>query len=120
AAGNPGPPPGPLTLNRQLDVLEQAGLLLMQQLAPELQYIFRHALVQEAAYASLLRQDRKRLHLTVGEAIEHHAAGRLEEFSPVLGQHFAEAGDHVRAARYYTMAGEHAMRQFAVREAITQ
>jgi tetratricopeptide (TPR) repeat protein len=107
-------------LDRQLDVLEHAGLLRMTQLVPELQYIFRHALVQEAAYASLLRQDRKRLHLAAGEVIERHAADRLEEFAPMLGQHFDEAGDITRAARYYTLAGEHAMRQYAVHEAVTQ
>ncbi len=59
-----------MTLVSQLTTLEFAGLIRLAQVQPELEYVFRHALVQEAAYASLLRQDRRDLHRAVGETLE--------------------------------------------------
>ena len=109
-----------MTLDQHLNILEDSGLVYPVQLSTELEYIFRHALVQEAAYASLLRQDRRRLHLAVGEALERNFAGQLNKLAPMLAQHFAEAGDNARAAKYYALAGEQAMQQYAIPEAITQ
>jgi tetratricopeptide (TPR) repeat protein len=109
-----------MTLDQHLNILEDSGLVYPVQLSSELEYIFRHALVQEAAYASLLRQDRRRLHLAVGEALERNFADQLNKLAPVLAQHFAEAGDNVRAAKYYALAGEQSMQQYAIPEAITQ
>jgi predicted ATPase len=56
-------------LPAHLTALETSGLIRRLQVQPEIEYLFRHALVQEATYASLLRQDRKQLHRSVGEAI---------------------------------------------------
>lgn len=109
-----------MTLDQHLHILEDSGLVYPVQLSSELEYIFRHALVQEAAYTSLLRQDRRRLHLAVGEALERNFADQLNKLAPMLAQHFAEAGDHARAAKYYALAGEQSMQQYAIPEAITQ
>ena len=55
-----------MTIISQLNALEMSGLIRLVQAQPELEYLFRHALVQDTAYGSLLKQDRKRLHLAVG------------------------------------------------------
>jgi tetratricopeptide (TPR) repeat protein len=54
----------------QLDALESKGLIRLAAIDPELEYLFRHALVQDAAYESLLKQERRALHRQVGEALE--------------------------------------------------
>jgi predicted ATPase len=59
-----------MKLIRQLNTLESFGLIRLLRAEPELEYLFRHALAQEAAYNSLLKQERKRLHLSVGKALE--------------------------------------------------
>jgi predicted ATPase len=48
--------------NLSLNTLEKSGLIRLAQIQPELEYLFRHALVQEATYESLLKNDRKRVH----------------------------------------------------------
>lgn len=100
--------------------LEASGLIQLVNVQPELEYLFRHALVQEAAYRSLVKQDRRQLHLAVGEALERlypeHLASR--ELVPVLGQHFYLAGDDGRAEHYLRLAGDAAARIYANAEAI--
>src|SRR6185436_1130224 len=110
--------PQPPTLADHCQTLESAGLLLRAPSERELEYLFRHALVQEAAYRSLLRQDRRRLHLMVGETLEALYPERLEELAPLLGQHFSEAGDAARALRYFALAGQAAEQVYANAEAV--
>ncbi len=81
-------------------------------------YIFKHALVRDAAYQSLLKHERQRLHLIIGEMLERRHRDRLEEHAPVLAQHFDEGGDDVRALKYYLLAGHAAARRYAHPEAI--
>ncbi len=56
-----------MSLRAHLGKLEASGLIWLAQVEPELAYLFRHALVQDAAYVSLLKADRRILHRTVGE-----------------------------------------------------
>ncbi len=109
-----------MTLLTQLAQLEAGGLVRLAQLQPEVEYLFRHALVQDAAYASLVRADRRLLHQAAGEALERlYAAGDTSAaLIPVLARHFAEAGDHARALRYYTQAAQAAAAVYANHEAI--
>jgi hypothetical protein len=108
-----------MALLSQLNLLEARGLILLAQIQPEVEYLFRHALVQEAAYHSLVKMDRRRLHRVVGEALERlYAEPAAPELAPVLAQHFAEAGDDARALRYYTLAGRTAAEMYANAEAI--
>jgi serine phosphatase RsbU (regulator of sigma subunit)/tetratricopeptide (TPR) repeat protein len=102
-----------------LSNLESTGLIQVAQVQPELQYYFRHSLVQEAAYASLLVSDRKRLHQVVGETVEQMYPDQLSscELAPRLAQHFFEAGDDQRALKYFSTAGESALNCFANQEA---
>ncbi|MBN1656940.1 MAG: SpoIIE family protein phosphatase [Anaerolineae bacterium] len=106
-----------MTLMAQLGNLESAGLIRLARIEPELEYLFRHALVQDAAYASLLSTDRCRLHHTVGQAIERLYADRLDELAAMLARHFASAGDKDRARDYYQRAGDAALAAFANQEA---
>lgn len=104
-------------IESQLGVLESAGLIELLETDPELEYLFRHVLVQDAAYDSLLRAERRRLHRIVAETIEERYASRRDELAPVLAMHFEAAGDAERAAPYYAMAGEAALERFANSEA---
>jgi len=108
-----------MTLAGHLSTLEASGLIRLAQVQPEIEYLFRHSLVQEAAYGSLVKNDRKRLHLAAGEALERLYPQRLEslELAPRLADHFCEAGDDARALSYSTLAGDAAFRQYANAEA---
>jgi serine phosphatase RsbU (regulator of sigma subunit)/class 3 adenylate cyclase/tetratricopeptide (TPR) repeat protein len=105
------------SLTGKMSALETAGLLRVTQVKPELAYTFRHALVHEAVYASLLPEDRRQLHLAVGEALENLYPHRYHELSPRLAFHFNSAGDPQRALQYYIQAGDAAMAAFANQEA---
>jgi tetratricopeptide (TPR) repeat protein len=107
-----------LTARGELGTLEASGLIEIAALQPELEYLFRHALVQEAAYGSLLKQDRRTLHRAAAETILSLHAERERELAGVIAMHFEQAGDGVRAAPYLVLAGEHALERFANREAI--
>jgi len=105
-------------ISHHLARLESAGLVRLAQLEPELEYLFRHALVQDATYQAMLKLDRKALHQRVGEALEHIYPDRIEELAPQLASHFDAAGDEERALRYYTRAGDSSLRRYATAEAI--
>ncbi|GIV96295.1 MAG: hypothetical protein KatS3mg057_0952 [Herpetosiphonaceae bacterium] len=107
-----------MRLEDQIAALESAGLVDLAAFQPELEYIFRHALIQEAAYESLLRQDRRRIHRTVGLALEQIYPAQREDLAPLLAHHFLEAGDDERALHYFTLAGDTAMQRYACPEAI--
>ncbi len=88
-------------------------------LFPELEYIFKHALIQEVTYYSLLTARRKELHRKVGQAMAEHFAGRLNEYSNVIGEHFLRGEDWERAYVYLSRAGDAAIRLYAHAEART-
>ena len=106
---------------KHLNHLETTGLIHRAPSEPETDYLFRHSLVQEAAYKSLLRTDRIQLHRAVGETLERLYPDQLasRDLAPVLGQHFAEAGEDKRALHYFTQAGDSAADVYANAEAIT-
>jgi tetratricopeptide (TPR) repeat protein len=107
-----------MSAREELGRLEASGLIQIAVLQPELEYLFRHALVQEAAYASLLKQDRRALHRAAAEAILAQHPDRERELAGVLALHLEQAGENARAAEYLVMAGDHALERFANREAI--
>ncbi len=83
-------------------------------------YRFRHALVQEAAYDSLLRAERAGLHRAVGEALARSDPARLDELAPRISEHFEAAGDAPRALQFARRAADAAFRRYALPEAIAQ
>src|SRR5712691_2426629 len=102
-----------MSTRADLGTLEASGLVEIAALQPELEYLFRHALVQEAAYASLLKQDRRSLHLAAAETILLLHPDRERELGGVIGMHFEQGGDAVRASEHLAVAGEHALERFA-------
>ncbi len=106
-----------MALFNNLGTLESAGLIQVSKVEPDLEYLFRHSLVQDAAYASLLEQDRKRLHQAVGNAIESLYPDRKNELAAILAHHFKEGGEEERALEYYIIAGDEALKVYANQEA---
>jgi class 3 adenylate cyclase/tetratricopeptide (TPR) repeat protein len=82
------------------------------------EYAFRHVLIQESAYESILLKSRAGLHRQIGEIMEELHADRIEEFAPLLAHHFYAAQDG-RSLQYDILSGEKAARLFANAEAIT-
>jgi len=108
-----------MAIEAQLDTLEAKGLIRLAASRPELEYLFRHWLVQDAAYGSLLKQERRELHRLVGEALEVLYPDRGSELAGVLAIHFSEAGDTDKAVDYLIAAGQFAMDRNAIAEAYT-
>jgi predicted ATPase len=106
-------------LAQGLDELVSAGLAFRRGAAPEATYSFKHALVQDAAYESLLRGTRQKLHARIAEALEQRWSDLVESQPEVLAQHFAHAGLMEQAAAYWQRAGERALRRSAAAEAIS-
>lgn len=107
-----------MTTTQHLTHLETTNLLRLAQTQPELEYLFRHALVQDAAYELLLLADRKQLHRQVGETLERLYPDRLDELASLLGQHFAKAGESEKAVTYLLRAGDQARGLYAHQEAV--
>lgn len=101
----------------QLTHLEYAGLIRLAQIRPEIEYLFRHALIQDAVYDSLLNKDRKRLHLEVASVIKTLFPNRETEFAATLAHHFIEAEDAPRALYYLTLAADRSAARYAHPEA---
>ena len=82
-------------------------------------YRFRHALIQEATYKSIVKAQRQRLHARTASGLEDAPGGLPEEAAAVLGHHFALAGVPERAAHYLELAGDNAAYAFANEEAVS-
>jgi class 3 adenylate cyclase/tetratricopeptide (TPR) repeat protein len=95
-------------LDHDLSELQRGDLIRERRNLPELEYIFKHALAQEATYESILLQRRRELHATVGRAIESLFADRLEEFYGLLAYHFARAEAWDKAQEYLLKAADQA------------
>ncbi len=99
-------------LDAQIQYLKEVSLI--EALLNE--YAFRHVLIQEAAYESILLKKRAELHRRIGEIMEGIHAERIEEFAPLLAYHFHSAGDE-RSLKYDILAGEKSARLYANAEA---
>ena len=82
------------------------------------EYAFRHVLIQESAYDSILIKKRTELHIQIAETLEELHSDRIEEFAPLLAHHFYSAQDS-RSLKYDLLAGENAARLYANPEAAT-
>ena len=110
-AGLTGELDGLLQELKALEIIYEQGLLA------EPAYIFKHAVIQDVAYQSLLVQRRKELHRAVGRAIEELFPERLAEHYPELAHHFVEGEHWDEAFRYSVLAGDRAAHAFASVEA---
>jgi predicted ATPase len=107
------------TLDLHLAVLQSAELIRVKQHLPELEYIFKNSLAQEATYQSILLNTRRRIHAKVGQTIESLFADRLEEFYALLAYHYAQAEAWELAQEYLLKAGDQAVQVAADAEALT-
>ena len=107
-------------LGSALDRLVQAGLLFRQGVPPQASYLFKHALVQDAAYGTLLREPRRALHARIAETLESQFAETAESRPEILARHCTEAGLIEKAAGLWGKAGERSLARSALVEAAAQ
>jgi predicted ATPase/class 3 adenylate cyclase len=105
-------------LQRRLVQLTDSGLVLEQGGSPDTKYLFKHALIRDAAYDSLLRSTRRKYHLRVAETLEQRFPETIEIQPEILARHLTEANQDGRAISYWQRAGEHAARRSANVEAM--
>jgi class 3 adenylate cyclase/tetratricopeptide (TPR) repeat protein len=106
-------------LRESLNELVRSELLYERGTANDPVYVFKHALIREAAYESLLRSARRSFHARVAEVLEKRFPERVEHEPELIAQHLAEAGRTLDAIRYWQQAGERALRAWATEEAAT-
>jgi class 3 adenylate cyclase len=109
----------PRELEAALDHLGGAGLLFCRGTPPHSSYLFKHALVQDAAYDMLLRARRQELHARVAAVLEQDFADIVERRPELLAHHLTAAGDRERAVDQWLKAGQHAAARSAHLEAIS-
>ena len=107
-------------LGSSLDRLTNAGLLFRQGVAPHATYLFKHALVQDAAYGTLLREPRRALHARIAEVFESQFAEIAEAGPELLARHCTEAGLIEKAADLWGKAGQKSLSRSALFEAAEQ
>jgi predicted ATPase len=96
-------------LKDALSQLVAAELIQAKGAPPEETYVFKHALVQDTAYATLLRSRRQRIHADIAWALEERFVDQIEAAPAVVAHHYTEAGLSELAVRYWTMAAELAL-----------
>jgi predicted ATPase len=101
-----------------LTQLEEAELVFRRGTAPNETYTFKHALVRDAAYESLLKSRRQVLHRRIAEALRDHFPAIAETQPEVVAHHFSQAGLTEAAAEWWSKAGERAIQRSAYNEAI--
>jgi predicted ATPase len=104
----------------RLDRLVAAGLLFRQGVRPHSSYLFKHALVQDAAYGTLLREPRRALHARIAEILESQFAEITENQPELLARHCTEAGLIEKAAGLWDKAGQRSLERSALVEAIAR
>jgi predicted ATPase len=107
-------------LNSALDRLIAAGLLFRQGAPPHATYLFKHALVQDAAYGTLLREPRRALHARIAEALESQFTDITESQPELLARHCTEAGQIEKAVGLWGKAGQRSQQRSALIEAVEQ
>jgi predicted ATPase len=104
-------------LQAALAQLVASELVFQRGTPPEAVYTFKHALVQDAAHDSLLRNTRRQLHAQIAEALETHSPELMDSQPEIFAQHYAEAGLDEPAIEWWGKAGDHALRRSAFKEA---
>jgi len=105
-------------LQRALRALADAELLYVRGIAPEATYLFKHALIRDAAYEALLKSRRKDLHRVVARTLDEKFTALKEAHPEVLARHWTEAGEVEPAIAQWTRAGKTAEARNAFKEAL--
>ena len=107
------------TLSEGLRQLVEAELVYQRGLPPDAQYQFKHALVQDTAYQSLLKRTRQRYHQQIAQVLEERFTQTIETPPELLAHHYTEAGLAEQAIPYWQKAGQRAVESSAYAEAIS-
>ena len=105
-------------LQDALGQLMAAGLVFGHGAPPEATYAFKHALVQDTAYATLLKSRRQQLHERIAETLRDRFPERAENEPGIIAHHFTQAGQPRTAIEWWSRAGAQAKRRFANHEAV--
>jgi class 3 adenylate cyclase/predicted ATPase len=97
--------------------LTNSGLVVQRGAPPQAMFLFKHALVQDVAYTSLLKGSRRQLHARIADTLEHHFSSVADTEPQLIARHLTEAGFVERAMPYWLKAGEQAWRRSAYQEA---
>src|SRR5262249_10326932 len=106
------------TLQHGLTQLVDADLLYQRGRPPRARYMFKHALIQDAAYTSLLRSTRQQYHQQIAQLLEARFPETVAAEPELLAHHYTEAGCHAQAVGYWQQAGTRALQRSANAEAI--
>ena len=107
------------TLQRELGRLVEAEIVYQRGVPPQATYVFKHALIQDAAYQSLLKSTRQQYHQHIAQVLESRFPTLVEGQPELVAQHYTEAGQSARAITYWQRAGERALQRSANLEAIS-
>jgi class 3 adenylate cyclase/predicted ATPase len=107
-------------LHSAIDRLIAAGLLFQQGMPPHATYLFKHVLVQDAAYGTLLREPRRALHAQIADALESQFPDIVETQPELLARHCTDAGMSEKAAALWGKAGQLSLERSALAEAVQQ
>jgi predicted ATPase/class 3 adenylate cyclase len=107
-------------LRSALDRLIEAGLLFRQGVPPHARYLFKHALVRDAAYGTLMREQKRALHARIAATLESQFEDIVEAQPELLAHHCAEAGLLEKAANLWGRAGQRSLTRSALVEAVAQ
>lgn len=105
-------------IDEKLDYLKEVQLIREGKRMGEIEYLFKHALAQEASYESILLRKRKELHLKAANAIEYVFSKRLHEFYGMLAYHYSHGENFDKAEEYLIKAGEEALKSSGSSEAL--
>lgn len=112
-------PSPPQEVRAAVDRLREAGLLSRREFSAIETYSFKHALVQETAYASMLRSERQPLHLRIAETLSTKFVDVAEGAPEVVAYHYTQAREITPAINYWLKAGRQASKRSAFMEAVT-
>lgn len=105
-------------LDAALIDLQRHDLIVERRRIPRAEYRFKHALIQEAAYSTLVDAERRRLHRQLAQAMETQFAGRLDEVFGLLAYHYDQSAEEERALYFLVRAGDKARAEYADEEAL--
>jgi predicted ATPase len=109
----------PSELDAALERLTASGLMSRRGTPPHATYLFKHALVQDAAYATMLRNRRRQLHASIAKVLVERFPALAQNRPEVVAHHFGEAGSANEAIGYWRRAAELAIARSAMREAVS-
>ncbi len=116
-----GPGQAPDPLERAIEALARRELIFERRssaFAGAQEFIFKHAILHEVTYESVLKRERKQYHARVAEWIVHHGGERTDEYTGLIADHLELAGEYKQAVIYLQKAGDHAAAQFDNLQAI--